>query len=215
MTTYDAAEALGLDLIGRCTIDGIEYVVYSDGTYQSAILAEYWDDVPAEYIRANYINWCSEHAPCETDPALLGRIAAVVGVPHLFDGAGYIDATMDTEPKDHIVDRDGERPISFSGWLIGIGEMVGRRRDNQRVAGLYTAVRIYLSVGGCIITSVRQVDAGRHRCARAAAHDTPQEALDWLVADAGDKLGPASKEAWEAAGERYAPIGELATERVP
>ncbi len=38
-----ASKALKLDTIGRVTIDGVEWVAYSDGAYRHVVKAEYYD----------------------------------------------------------------------------------------------------------------------------------------------------------------------------
>jgi hypothetical protein len=112
------------------------------------------------------------------------------------------------EPQQYRVARDGVRDLAFRGWLLGEG-------DRSFAGGPYTTVEVYLTAAGAIVTSVEQGTMGEGvGSARAAAHETPEAALAWLIEDAGGELGPASKEAWEAAGSAYPPIAEHAVERI-
>ena len=112
------------------------------------------------------------------------------------------------DAQQHRVARDGDRDMVFHGWLLGEG-------DRSFPDGPYTTVEIYLTGAGAIVTSVEQGTMGEGvGSARAAAHETPETALAWLIEDAGGTLGPASKEAWEAAGSAYPPIAEHAVEQI-
>ena len=118
------------------------------------------------------------------------------------------DIRVIDDPQQHRVARDGDRDLAFRGWLLGEG-------DRSIPGGRYTTVEIYLTEAGAIVTSVEQGTLGEGvGSARAAAHDTPEAALAWLIDDASGELGPASKEAWEAAGETYPPIAEHAVETI-
>jgi len=113
------------------------------------------------------------------------------------------------DAKQYRVARDGARDLTFRGWLLGEGDR------SMGATGPYTTVEIYLTEAGAIVASVEQGTMGEGvGSARAAAHDTPEAALAWLIEDAGGELGPASKEAWEAAGEKYPPIAEHAVETI-
>jgi hypothetical protein len=61
----NATKCYGVTELGRCEIDGVEYVAYDDGQYRYAVLASDYDDVRDEprddtEWRANaYSEWCS------------------------------------------------------------------------------------------------------------------------------------------------------------
>lgn len=113
------------------------------------------------------------------------------------------------------VKRDGAKDLAFVGELIGEashggpGEYVS---DWQRG----TEVSLYLTREGRLVTAVRQwtiwqEEADAHR---AAVHDTPQAAYDWLVRDCGGTLGHASKECWEEACKHCGLLAGLDVEEV-
>jgi hypothetical protein len=107
--------------------------------------------------------------------------------------------------------------LVFTGELIGTGE-----RGTGGSSGMHcdwtrgTEVEIYLTEGAKIITAVRQWSRwqGEGDVHRAAAHDTPPEAVAWLVEDAGGRLGTASKEAWEEACENCPALAGADVEEV-
>lgn len=78
-------------------------------------------------------------------------------------------------------------------------------------------VRIYLTHGRKIITAVRQWSKwqGENDVFRAGVHDSPADALAWLVQDNDSgRLGKASKEAWEAACAAWSGLDGEDVERV-
>lgn len=118
-------------------------------------------------------------------------------------------------PSGLRVRRDGDRDLTFRGWLLGEGSHgTGSHIQSQCDRG--TMVQVYLTTGGRLVTAVYQWTRwqGEHGATRAAAHESADAALAWLVADAGGKLGRASKEAWERACQTYPPIAAAETVEV-
>lgn len=114
-------------------------------------------------------------------------------------------ASSDTDPLDpynidkvlreFTLERDDNRPLRFQGYLVGFNEV---NPDASRG----TAIAVFVTRRDKIVTSVHQwqkdIKRERQRHA-AAAHDTAEEALAWLIEDGRGHLGKASKEAWELA----------------
>lgn len=119
------------------------------------------------------------------------------------------------EPTDHRVKRDGDRDLSFRGWLLGESEH-GSGGDYPSDWTRGVDVSIYLTTGGNWVTARRSWSSwqGESDSHDAAVHDTPNAALAWLIEDAGGVLGPASKQAWESACDSYPPLRDHETERV-
>jgi len=101
------------------------------------------------------------------------------------------------DPKTYRITRDGDRDIQCKGWEIGTGSTYDAMRSTTR----WTTVTIYLTTGGNLVTQRGSITQwqGEDDHYAAAIHREPADALAWLVADGGDYLGPASKEAWEEA----------------
>src|SRR5207249_845874 len=64
------------------------------------------------------------------------------------------------EPGAIKVRRDGDRDLAFQGWLLGEGEHGDALGDSTNFAR-GTEVRIYLTIGRKIVTTVRQWTRGR------------------------------------------------------
>lgn len=113
------------------------------------------------------------------------------------------------------VKRDGARDLAFRGELIGEGShgTPGPYVDDWQRG---TEVSIYLTLKGTLITAVRQWTLWENEADvhRAAVHETPQAAYQWLVRDCGGQLGRASKEAWEDACSRCSLLANLDVEEV-
>lgn len=116
---------------------------------------------------------------------------------------GEIDPySLDGVLREFTLERDDNRPLRFQGYLVGFHEV-----DQDAPRG--TAVLVFVTKRGKIVTSVHQWqrDAKRERERHdAAAHDTAEEALDWLIRDGGGHLGRASRQAWERACATWAPL---------
>lgn len=121
-------------------------------------------------------------------------------------------AHYEPAPEELRVPRDGDRDLAFSGRRLA--EETRTSRDETRG----TTVAIYVTVGGNLVTAVQQWESKKGRrqvaAARAAVHDLPDQALDWLKQDAGGELGPASKGAWESACRAWPELSALEVERV-
>jgi hypothetical protein len=114
------------------------------------------------------------------------------------------DNDKDNDMDRHRVRRDSDRDLTFTGTLLGTGERgTGGSSGNSCDWTRATEVEIYLTEGAKIVTAVRQWSRwqGEADVHRAAVHDHPADAFEWLVEDAGGRLGTASKEAWEEACE--------------
>jgi len=113
------------------------------------------------------------------------------------------------------VKRDGARDLAFVGQLIGEGShgTPGEFASDWQRA---TEVSIYLTNKGKLVTAVRQWSQWEHEADvyRAAVHDHPQDAYQWLVRDCGGTLGRASKDAWELACESCPLLAGLDVEEV-
>lgn len=109
-------------------------------------------------------------------------------------------------PTQFVLPRDGDRDLSFSGWLVGEAQQViptsFRNTGGNDPYKKVVEVRIYLTPGGAIITACHRYEqpldgsAVRAATITAAAHRKFEDAISWLKADAGGKLGQAGKAAW-------------------
>lgn len=117
------------------------------------------------------------------------------------------------------VQRDGDLDLLVNGWLLGEGEhgtggSSGFRRDWTRGV----KVRIWLTLYGELVAGAHRWSRwqGEHDRYSAARHESAEDALDWLREDASDgELGPASKEAWEAACDAWNGLAGQDVEVVP
>lgn len=99
-----------------------------------------------------------------------------------------------------ILERDNDLPLKFNGRLIGCNHP-----DEEANTG--TLVEIFVTKSGKLVTSVWQwQDAKNRERHAAAAHQTPDQALEWLKQDGGGYLGKASRAAWEEACENHLPL---------
>ena len=98
------------------------------------------------------------------------------------------------------LERDDDRPLQFQGRLIGSNDP-----DENMKHG--TRVEVFVTKSGKIVTAVYQWqhENDRERWA-AAAHQMPDDALNWLKQDGGGHLGRASKEAWDSACANHLPL---------
>jgi len=131
--------------------------------------------------------------------------------------SGYPDGVEDfDEPGEHRVERDGDRDLQFAGWMLGEGEHgTGGEVPSDWTRGI--TVRVFLTTGGRLITASRRWSRweGASETSSAAAHDSPEAALAWLRGDASKgKLGPASKDAWEAACAAWPQLAGQDVERI-
>jgi hypothetical protein len=116
-----------------------------------------------------------------------------------------------TDLEEFVVERDEQLSLNFVGRLVGTNVI-----DKELPRG--TWVRIFVTRAGSLVTSVHQWQRGRGAPRErhvAAVHNTPGEALTWLVEDGKGRLGPASCEAWRMACEVHAALRGYAVEVVP
>jgi hypothetical protein len=99
--------------------------------------------------------------------------------------------------------------------VIGTGEAVtGHPPGGQRG----TVVEIAITTTGTLVTLVRTFtrssDGHHHEGeSRQHLHETPAQALAWLIDDGRGKLGPAAKTAWMQACARFAPMKGMDRDR--
>lgn len=120
------------------------------------------------------------------------------------------------EPKEVRVSRTGELDLQFRGWQVGFGDTGNGPYRSDWTRG--TKVWIWITTGAQIVTDVETWSnwEGETTRYRAAAHRDAESALSWLRLDSHteDHLGPASKEAWEAACENVPSLEGLDVELV-
>jgi hypothetical protein len=96
-------------------------------------------------------------------------------------------------PQPFLLTIQHDRDVYANAWVVGVGHV--KTADAQRG----TDVEIRLTPGGRLVTTRRSWTSGGEVEQRGDVHETPDQALDWLLADGKGKLGPASKQAWVAA----------------
>lgn len=121
------------------------------------------------------------------------------------------------EWSEYRIPRDGDRDLSFEGKLLGEGSHgTGGNSGFVKDWTRGTDVEIYRTKGGSYVVSVRQWSRwqGEGEVNRAAICKSPSEVLNWLTDDCGGTLGPASKEAWDAAAGADQGIAAMGYEEV-
>jgi hypothetical protein len=119
--------------------------------------------------------------------------------PTLPADGGETDLTdmVDLAIREYTVERDSNLPLQFAGYLVGWNDI-----DTSVPRG--TRVCVFVTKRGKIITSVHQWQrelVGERQRERhdAGVHESAKDALAWLVQDGGNRLGRASREAWDLA----------------
>ena len=95
----NATKCYGVTELGRCEIDGVEYVAYDDGQSRYAVLASDYDDVrdeprdDTEWSANAYSEWCSRCTSVSRDvTAAVARDLEWHGM-HSTDGSStWVDA---------------------------------------------------------------------------------------------------------------------------
>lgn len=109
---------------------------------------------------------------------------------------------FDMALQEYDVERDDNRPLRFTGYLVGWNEV-----DLSVPRG--TRVTVFVTRSSRIIAAVHQWQRGesgeRNRHA-ATIHECPETALAWLIKDGGNHLGRASREAWDMACQVWPPF---------
>lgn len=123
------------------------------------------------------------------------------------------------EPTPLRYARGGDRALTARGWVIAQEDDRTMRCGHSgiaRDATRWTTVTIALTTGGRLIVSREHRTRWQGERDRADAHvaTSVQDALDWLVADNGGRLGYASRLAWEAACRQLPEVADYATEAV-
>jgi len=93
------------------------------------------------------------------------------------------------------VERTDDLALQFTGYLVGWNEV-----DLSVPRG--TRVTVFVTRSNKIVTAVHQWQrSAKHERVRHAAgvHTSADQAFAWLLEDGGNRLGRASKEAWEMA----------------
>ena len=102
------------------------------------------------------------------------------------------------DPEAHVVPREGELDLSFTGWEMGHGTIVrepGRNVPAEEWTRSAADVRIYLTAGGQWVAQVEQ-HLPRLQQSEATVHDTAEEMYQWLTMGGFEE---ATKRAWEGA----------------
>ena len=115
--------------------------------------------------------------------------------------------------EKHTITRDGDRPIVFTGELIGSGSTHSNQGSNEF---RYTDVYIYRTKGGKYVADVQHITRwqGERSTSKAAALNTPAEVVEWLKDDNDGALGRASQEACEEAAKNDEAFGKAFVEEV-
>jgi len=139
----------------------------------------------------------AETPETETPSESLRREASIEGNSVVLDALRQSREQGDgTDLPTFTLKRDDNRPLRFTGNLVGYNE-VDPENDPRG-----TQVQIFITGSGKIITAVYQwqrkenLERERHK---AQVHRSPEDALNWLIGDGGDKLGRSSREAWDMA----------------
>lgn len=113
------------------------------------------------------------------------------------------------------LERDGDLDLAFKGRVIGFGEH-GNNNGPRSNWTRGTYVTLFRTVSNTYIARVHQWTQwdGESSVTRCAVSNAGADLLLWLKDDAGGKLGPASKEAWEDACSNDDTLEDLDVERV-
>jgi hypothetical protein len=132
--------------------------------------------------------------------------------------AGVDPRTHLTEaPQPYRVQRDGERDLSFTGWLIGEGEVSSGKMDPEKyaVTERRVSVRVFVTQGGRFVGHVhRRWRFEEEYRDDARVCDDGQALLDFLRETNNWSLGQASRDAWNAACKKFPPLAPLEVEVV-
>lgn len=128
----------------------------------------------------------------------------------------------EADPQEHRVERQGDRDLAFSGWLIGYAEDETDPDGFGTVRGV--TVSIYATESDSLVLHTcrweEREDSERTSTCEVAdfseftIQNTADAALEWLKEDAGGKLGPTSKAAWEQACDNWSKLADEEVERI-
>ena len=118
-----------------------------------------------------------------------------------------------TDTRTFTVLRDGDRDLTFEGVMLGEGRC-GVGNSEQWTRG--TDVSILKTTAGRYVVEVCQWDTSgdRRESNRAGVLNSASDVLQWLRDDCGNKLGPASKAALQAAAKNDEGLATLVDETV-
>lgn len=129
----------------------------------------------------------------------------------------------EAQPQEYLLERAGDRDLAFSGWLIGFGEQKTEPRYTSAdlrgvTVSIYATDSDNLVIHSCRWEK-REDKERTSDCEVVAFTEWSTEAnadaaLKWLIKDAGGKLGPTSKSAWEQACENWSKLASKKVERI-
>lgn len=147
--------------------------------------------------------------------------------PSYFSPLGEAPAPVSptaSQAQGFVIERAGDRDLAFTGWVIGHAREC---RDVQSGRAWCVSVTLFATQTGFIVAHAcrwQEVHADPRtiaaeqtdiQCSTFARESFLVDAvLNWLVEDAGGKLGPTSKAAWEQACENWEDLSEARFERL-
>jgi hypothetical protein len=105
-------------------------------------------------------------------------------------------------PRTFRLHRSDDRDLLFEGHLIGHAERNAGFPDRPVKVSIYATQSgkyvTHIERGALVMGGSREAE-GLPAHTKAGVHDSPDEALQWLLADNKGKLGAVSKAAWTEA----------------
>lgn len=153
------------------------------------------DEVESAGLDADEVIACPKHASAIID--------TVQSTPRHPKGTEDFDL-----PEHHRIERDGDRDLQFSGWLLGEG-VTGNGGDYASNWTRGVHVNIYLTTGGNLVCHTERWSnwVGEGERHTAAVCRDAGEVLSWLRNDTCDgQLGRAGKKAWGMACDVWTPL---------
>ena len=133
----NATDTFGLHELGRATVDGTAYVVYSDGAYADAVPAYEYDDVPGRYEEDRYT----------VEPARGDEGWRVADCGERI-GPVYADRVTAQDARDDLAHRwSGQR---YSLWCSEQAPAVGDRALLSRILAAADVARVCSGACGVV-----------------------------------------------------------------